>query len=121
MTLLQRIRQTIGRLGVHRQAPPWPDTQPPADTPPDAAEEQAARLGEQLRLAREIADDAARSEIECTCEMERVGQRYWYDTQRLSSDCPEFVERVDRALRYLELRSRVKRHPVQTHLVRFSQ
>ena len=53
--------------------------------------------------------------------MEQVGQRYWYHTQLLSSDSPEFAEGIDRALRYLELRGRVKHHPVQTHLVRFSQ
>jgi hypothetical protein len=86
------------------------------------AEARAARLGERLRLAQQIADEAARAEIECNCAAERLGTRSWYDTKRSNAGGdPVYFEGVQRALRYLDLRGRVIRHPVQIHLVRFQR
>ncbi len=83
---------------------------------------RTAELGERLRLAQLIADEAARSRIECDCARERLGTRDWYDTARADAGGdPVYFEGVDRALRYLDLRGRVFRHPVQHHLVRFER
>lgn len=85
------------------------------------AEVHAARLGERIRLAQFIADDAARGEIECYCNVERLGTRAWYDTANLVHEDAVYAEGVDRALRYLDLRGCLFRHPVQSHLVRFER
>ena len=84
-------------------------------------EEFGQRLGERLRLATDIADDAARCEIESYCGIETLGTRDWYDTLAVSPKGPEYERGVDRALRYLDLRGHMQRHPVQKHLVRFAR
>ncbi len=70
-------------------------------------------------LARDIADDAARSTIECDCPGEQLGTRLWYDTVNLDIGDPALAEYIDRTLKYLDLRGLVIRHPQQRHLVRF--
>ena len=85
-----------------------------------ALQARADRLGETLRLATQIADDAARADVECWCTFERMGSHTWYDT-RSTQDLhgPEEAELVDTALRYLRLRDGVVIHPTNAHLVRF--
>lgn len=103
---------------------PWGVSGMGLSTPPAPAmplEAHAAELGEQVRLAHEIADDAARAEIECECGAMQLGTRSWYDTTAVEDAVPEYQAGVDRALRYLDLRGRVQRHPVEKHLVRFAR
>ena len=86
-----------------------------------ALQASAERLGETLRLATAIADDAARADIECWCTYQRMGMHTWYDS---TSVCPEhaseYREGIDIAVRYLRLRGRVVEHPTQPHLLRFA-
>jgi len=72
------------------------------------------QLGEQLALAKKIADAAAQSDIESYCPCEQLGRFGWYDTASAHPDAE-----IGPALRYLELRQRLVRHPMQRHLVRF--
>lgn len=72
---------------------------------------------ELTRLEREIAEESARSDIEC--EYVRVldeGDR-WYDTNLVSDE--DWVPTLERAERYLELRGLLERHPERPELVRF--
>jgi hypothetical protein len=73
-----------------------------------------------VELATELADDAARSELELYCASVRLGNGfYWYDTTRpIGAGIPADIAR---ARRYLELRGHVIVHPQQHDLVRFGQ
>lgn len=79
----------------------------------------AVRLGETLRLATELADDVARSDIESYCAVEHSDKHDWYDTHH--SDPATNNDAVAKAVRYLDLRNRVIHHPQQPHLVRFER
>jgi hypothetical protein len=79
------------------------------------------RVGERERLAAEIADDCARSDIEMYCAEQRLGARIWYDTRQFVLEGAEIESGVARALQYLDLAGGMVRHPVQTHLVRFGR
>ena len=79
------------------------------------------RLGEQLRLAKKLADDSARSDVETYCTYQRMGRLTWYDTHSLSKEGVFVGEDVTDQVRYLDLRGRLIRHPVQRHLVRFER
>ncbi len=85
------------------------------------ANAHAQRLGETLRLATELADEAARSEIETECPAERMGRHTWYDTGREHELGPAFQRGIGRAVDYLDRRRRLVRHPQQQHLVRFAR
>ena len=65
-------------------------------------------------LAYEIADGVARSDIECYC-LAKWGP--WYDTSAAID--PEDLELINRALRYLDARGLINRHPEQPALVNF--
>jgi len=83
----------------------------------------AERLAEQVRLAHKIADEAARTDIECHCVPMSMGNYIWYDTAELQSDLDEgsdVPEYVERARRYLRMRGRIVEHPTQAALVRFA-
>ena len=97
---------------IHRPAPAPPRT---------PLQLVSAATGERLRLGQQIADDAARAEIELYCPTETLGTRVWYDTARTRPEGPEFVAGVQRARRYLTLRGHVQAHPVQLRLVRFAR
>lgn len=71
---------------------------------------------ELTRLGREIADETARSDIECECVWIDEGGR-WYDTNLVSDQ--DVVPMLERAERYLELRGLIERHPERPELVRF--
>lgn len=87
-----------------------------------ALQQASERLGETLRLATEIADEAARCDIECHCNYERMGELTWYDTRSAAElHGPEYADGIATALRYLRLRDRIVLHPVQDHLVRFER
>jgi hypothetical protein len=62
-----------------------------------------------MRLAVEIADDDARSIIDCNCATIRdsINRFRWYELRPF--DLSDFY--VDRAIRYLELRGKLKRNP----------
>lgn len=89
----------------------------PAAASSSAATQRAERLGETLRLATQIADESARSDIECRCSRVHMGANTWYDTRCLHDR--DELEIVDVALRYLRLRDSVAVHPTQHYLVRF--
>ena len=72
------------------------------------------------RLAKELADAQARCEIEFYCAAERVDGQAWYDTSAEIVDTQEVRAGVDQALRYLDLRGTMQRHPTQPVLVRFA-
>ena len=84
-------------------------------------QQHAERLGETLRLAKQIADDSARADVECHCAYERIGNHIWYDTRTTEHlHGPEFAAMVATALRYLQLRGHAIQHPTQPELVRFA-
>ena len=60
-------------------------------------------------LERAIACEAARSDIECNCQMVEFGPPSWYD---LISATPEIrADWIDRAVTYLDARGLLLRHP----------
>lgn len=75
-----------------------------------------------LRLALQLADDAAYCEIESACRTVNSGAFDWYDLCQADKLATSFVARADR---YLTLRGeqatgfRMLRHPAFPHLVRF--
>lgn len=83
------------------------------------ADKLAAKLGETLRLATELADDVTRSDIESFCVRIELDDVDWFDTHRPDVDFESGC--VAKAVRYLELRNRLIRHTQQPHLVRFEQ
>lgn len=98
-------------LGLH--LPPTADRSIPT---PD---QRAADLGETLRLARAIADESARCDIESQCVVIELEGHSWYDTEALVDDDPCVTRFVDQSLRYLRLRGHVITHVSQHALVRF--
>lgn len=79
-----------------------------------------------VELALQIADSAARSDIEVYCVMADVDQLEWYDTQQVMyASHPSDRDFVDLALAYLDLRGnaaveyRMIRRANAPHLVRF--
>jgi hypothetical protein len=75
-------------------------------------------VSELHKLEQELAYSAARSDIECHCmARQHSGQHHgwWYDTTTVTGDDVEWVEK---AMRYLDLRKVLKRHPDNAALVR---
>ena len=75
-------------------------------------------MSELQQLERELACGAARADIERHCQREHhSGQYYgpWYNEKPKD---PDDSERVARAVRYLDLRGLLIRHPKESHLVR---
>lgn len=79
------------------------------------------------RLAVQIADDAARSDIETLCpsvteegrepvtvEEDRTA---WYDTSTMDAEGGRFIRM---AVNYLTLRGLIVRHPIHRHWLRFA-
>lgn len=67
-------------------------------------------------MAIKIADDAARSDIECNCAFDfDGGPAHWCDTTTIRDDATGLV---NDALIYLDARGLLDRHPTRTHLVR---
>jgi hypothetical protein len=96
----------------------WVPPEPAAPAP--APNDRAEHLGETIRLAMAIADDAARCEIEVYCHARAMAGSYtWWDTLAPTTDEPIVAQDIARALAYLQRREIVVRHPVQAHLVRF--
>ena len=135
MPLIDRITTFVARrfrrdITATRHQPPsgWmrfplhaPYPQQPELDEPTPLQLLSDEVNERLRLATEIADDAARSEIELHCKPQMLGDRKWYDTLDITGDGPDWADGVVRALRYLDLCRRVQRHPVKHHLVRFAR
>jgi hypothetical protein len=98
----------------------------PIPEPEGAALERAQRDREVQRLEREIAYHAARSDIECYCVREQLppgrgaASLDWYDTTRVSPapQHPDDLQFLTDAVRYLDLRRLLVRHPERSHLVR---
>jgi hypothetical protein len=126
MTLFDRISVFVARrlrrdqLVAAQQPHVWPSRRR-TDTPPTPLQVLSDEVNERIRLAAEIADDAARFEIESYCRPETLGSRQWYDTLDISPVGTEIGAGIERALRYLDLRRGLVRHPVQRHLVRFTR
>jgi len=69
-------------------------------------------------LALELADEAARSDIKVCCYETSADGHRWYDLTRTP---PDDVEWVERAVRYLDLRKLMIRHPDHPQLVRWER
>lgn len=81
----------------------------------------ASQAIDQWHLAEEIADEAARSDIESHCvEVEAAGL-VWFDTQLTGSRLtdPYVAKAVARAVRYLGMRDHIYGHHANPALVRF--
>ncbi len=71
-------------------------------------------------LAMQIADAAARTDIECHCVQMSMGNATWYDTATFpDDDDTDACDYVATAVRYLRLRGLILVHPTQPALVRF--
>lgn len=126
----------VGALSDYRAEPgEVPPPTLPGDPEAAFAEDAAAtrpddtetlRLGEALDLAVQIADDAARDDIQARCRAVRIGGERngddWFD---LSTACAIDATDVARADRYLQLRGpvahgyRVVYNPAFPRLIRF--
>lgn len=82
----------------------------------EAAKAPAPALAE---LEREIAYEAARSDIESWCSAQQhsgLNGGVWYDVANFAY--PEQRDWIEKAVRYLDLRGLLKRHPLHRELVR---
>lgn len=85
-------------------------------------DEHANRLGDSLRLALEIADEAARADIEGNCVSHTdCGHLWWYARAPIDPRDQYVSKTVDRAVRYLDLRNRIVHHETVPVLVRFRE
>lgn len=76
-------------------------------------------MDELRQLEQKIAYHAARSDIECMCKGQVASEDpllWWYDTT--TAETEEEKEFVAMAVRYLELREQLLRHPENAALVR---
>ena len=88
----------------------------------DQARERVAELESAKQLhadAVEIADSAARSDIECNCEWESTNNVRWHDTKNVCINPDEPFDFLKRAVRYLTARYLIERKVGDEHLVRF--
>jgi len=76
---------------------------------------EVERLMQVNELEREIAYQAARSDIGCYCKGHRESL-IWYDIE--SPEADEGKEMVDTAVQYLEIRGLLMRHPTNSDLAR---
>lgn len=97
----------------------------PVREPEGAQFERAQRDREMHALERRIAYTAARTDIENFCAGEELRQPHgaalwWWDTTRIfpAPTQPEDVQFLTDAVRYLDLRRLLERHPIKPHLVR---
>lgn len=78
---------------------------------------------ERLRLtqvyALQLADAAARTEIESSCTSQRMGAYVWWDTTPDEGEPAEVQSMTIEAITYLRLRDLVISHPQRPELVRF--
>lgn len=83
----------------------------------------ASQAIEQWHLAEEIADEAARTDIESYCLQIEAEGLDWFDTQRLEAGTrptdPYVTKTVARAVRYLGMRDHIYGHHTNPALVRF--
>jgi hypothetical protein len=77
------------------------------------------RLFEAAGLAKTIADQCARADVESYCTRRYFSSGWYYDTADLRMGDPFEQDAVPRAVRYLDLRDALVRHPTQPALVRF--
>lgn len=110
MTLIQRFSLWLSTRAVERRMQRVPSRRAPGDTHSECAQ-----------LALQIADDAARCDVESYCTKFQLRWRVWYDTEVLRPEGIEVEQGVERAVRYLDLRGALQRHPQQAHLVRFAR
>lgn len=83
----------------------------------------AAALGEQARLAHQLADAAAVSDIECNAVAHHEGGTRWLDTRPMvdpNEQPPECIDMATAALQYARLRGLIQQHPQHQHLVRIT-
>lgn len=70
-------------------------------------------------LEQELAYGAARADIECHCPVKQIGGHLWYEVASLRDGSDEEdAEWVARAMRYLELRGLIAKHPDRPGFVR---
>ncbi len=83
----------------------------------------AAALGEQIRLAHQLADAAAAIDIQCYALEVQVDGQWWWDTRPMvdpREHSPAHVDLATAALAYVRLRGLVSTHPQHQHLVRLT-
>jgi hypothetical protein len=98
----------------------------PVKEPEGAQFERAQRDREAAQLERRIAYNAARTDIESHCIGEGIREGktgpvfWWWDTARIAPapECAEDIEFLSDAVRYLDLRRLLVRHPDRPNLVR---
>lgn len=115
-----RSRAASASLVAALQSPAGANLRAAADDDfDDVLNEHAERLGETLRLATQIADEAARADIETNCAFERIGKHTFYDVESTEVlHGPEFADMVATAVVYLRLRGQIVEHPTQANLLR---
>lgn len=134
MWLLSVWCKRHGLARKHARAPRAPTTATPSPdlrsyppkSPPLTPDDHAQRLVDTLRLATSIADETARVDLDSYCHADIRSGVLWRDTRLTAplgrEDCADELAdmqlRVDTAVRYLELRGQLTRHPAEPHLVR---
>lgn len=87
-------------------------------------------ITEMLTLAVAAADQACRFDIEWGCAEVQADGQLWIDTAQRSADAQQlpdndaqqrYAAQLVRALRYLELRGHLLKHPAYPRLVRFAE
>lgn len=72
-------------------------------------------------LAHELAYSTARADIECYCASQSADGTMaarWWDTEDIPNQPPETVADIQLAVRYLDLRGKLVRHPEHPEWVR---
>ena len=76
-----------------------------------------------IDLAFEIADSAARSDVECHCAHHSgdAATGWWYDTTKIDDLAEGWREELDKSIHYCEQRGLLKRMPGAPHVVGFER
>lgn len=81
----------------------------------------AVKLGETIRMAMTIADDAARSDIEYYCPSIPVEDWTFWDTSKPNVSDALSLQRLFNAVNYLTLRGHIAQHATAPSLIRFTR
>ena len=81
----------------------------------------AVKLGETIRLAMTIADDAARTDIEYYCPSIPFEDWTFWNTASSNATDALSLQRLANAVTYLNLRGRIAQHPTAPSLIRFTR
>lgn len=88
------------------------------------ADDLTQGLMQQLRMARELADSYAVSDIETSAAPEQMAGATWYDVRPMLSThehAPQVVDMALLALQYAAARGLITHHPQHAHMVRINR